>query len=140
MRNSTLLVLLMAMAFTTFTGCKKDDEKSQQKDIIGKWFVKQTVEKEIVNGAVTFEETETNYNDTDYFEFKSDGKVNTSFDGYQSNGTYQIKSNNRLVLIDEDGGTEDYEIKKLNSTELVIYIEDEDGPNAKETYEVTFRK
>ncbi len=138
MKNFTLLVLLMA--FATFTGCKKDDEESQQKDIVGKWFVKKTVEKEIENGVTTSEETETNYNESDYFEFKSDGKVDTSFDGYQSSGVYQVKSNNRLAFTDEDGDVEDYEIKKLNSSELVLYLEDEDGPNAKETFEVTFRK
>ena len=138
MKNFTLLVLLMA--FATFTGCKKDDEESQKKDIIGKWFVKKTVEKEIENGATTSEETETNYNEADYFEFKSDGQFNMSLDGYQYSGQYQVKSNNHLVLSDEDGDLEDYEIKKLNSTELVIYMEDEDGPNAKETYEITFRK
>lgn len=138
MKNFTLLVLLLATV--SIAGCKKDDEEKQQKDIVGKWFVKQTVEKEIESGVTTFEETETNFTAADFFEFKSDGSLVNSIQGDAYRGTYEVKASNRLVMTDEDGDTEDFEIKKLNSSELIIYIEDIDGPNAKETFEVTLRK
>ncbi|MNY41052.1 hypothetical protein D3C86_1758360 [compost metagenome] len=88
----------------------------------------------------TYEETETGFTAADFFEFKSDGKIINSILGDSYKGTYEIKANNRLLITDEDGDVEDFEIKKLNSSELVIYIEDIDGPNSKETYEYTFRK
>lgn len=138
MKNSTLLVLLMAAV--TFMGCKKNDEDKQKKNILGKWMVKQEVEKEIENGKVISEDTDTDFDADDYMEFNNNGKGITSYDGRTNDFTYQITENNRLIVTDNHNEVEDFEIKKLNSNELIIYGEDEDGPNAIETYEITLRK
>lgn len=138
MKNFTLLMLLLATV--TLVSCKKDNEEKQQKNILGKWYFKTVVEKEIESGVTTYEETEDDFTTADFIEFKSDGKVTSTQGGYSFVGTYKINENSRLILIDEDGDTEEYEIKKLNSTELVLYMEDIDSPTAKETFEMTLRK
>lgn len=138
MKNATLLILLLAAV--TFTGCKKDEEDQQKKNIVGKWFVKQIIEKEIVNGVTVDEDTDTDFGADYYFEFTTDGKMIENINGDQYPGTYQVKENNRVAIAFQGEEPDDYEIRKLNSTEMVLYVEDEDGPNAKETHEITLRK
>ncbi|WP_316818115.1 lipocalin family protein [Pedobacter nyackensis] len=138
MKNFYLLVLLMTAV--AFTGCKKDDEDKQKQNIVGKWYVKQTIEKEIVNGVVISEETETDFDTDYYFEFTKEGKMIENISGDKYTGSYQVKGNNRVAITFQDEEPDDYEIRKLNSTEMILYIEDEDGPNSKETIEITFRK
>lgn len=138
MKNFSLLVLLMTAV--AFTGCKKDEEDKQKQNIVGKWFVKQTIEKEIVNGVTVHEDTDTDFGTDYFFEFTKDGKMIENIEGDQYTGTYQVKDNNRVAIAFQGEEPDDYEIRKLNSTEMVLYVEDEDGPNAKETTEITFRK
>ena len=61
-------------------------------------------------------------------------------DGDQYPGTYQLKENNHIAITFQGEEPDDYEIRKLNSSEMVLYTEDEDGPNAIGTLEITFRK
>lgn len=138
MKNFTLLLFLMTTV--AFTSCKKDDEDQQRKDIIGNWYVKKTVEKEIVNGKTISDDTDTDFGDDYYFEFTADGKMIEHIDGDQYPGTYQLKENNHIAITFQGEEPDDYEIRKLNSSEMVLYTEDEDGPNAIGTLEITFRK
>lgn len=138
MKNFTLFILLIMIA--AFTGCKKDEEDQQRKDIVGKWFVKKTVEKEIVNGVTISEDTDTDFGTDYYFEFTSDGKMIENIDGDQYPGTYQVKDNNHVAITFQGEESHDFEIRKLNSSEMVLYVEDEDGPNAYGSVEFTFAK
>ena len=138
MKNFTFLMLLMTTV--AFTSCKKDDEDQQRKDIIGKWFVKKTIEKEIVNGVTISEDTDTNFGTDYYFEFTKDGKMIENIDGDQYPATYQVKDNNRVAITFQGEDAHDYEIRKLNSSEMVLYVEDEDGPNAYGSVEFTVSK
>lgn len=138
MRNFTLLLLLMAAV--TFTGCKKDDKEDQRKEIVGKWFLKQLVEKEIRSGQTIYDDTETDFGTDDYIDVKSDGSFYSTLNGDGETAKYEVKSDNILSVTYVSGSVEDYQIKKLNSSELVLYMEDIDGPNDKETIEYTFRK
>ena len=138
MKNFTLLLLLIATI--TITGCKKDKDEKASGDIIGKWYLHSYINLVYTNGKVTDQNSQTDPNRSNYIEFKSNGNA---ADSYGEQFSYKINGT-QLILKDlEDGEEELYEIKKITSTELVVYNESvqQDGSDQyKYTTESTYKK
>lgn len=138
MKNLSLLVLLMAAI--AFTGCKKDDEEKATKNIVGKWQETISYDKTYLNGKLLEQETETDYDDRDYIDFRSNG---TAVDGEGTTYTYSITATKLTLREAGDDDDEVYDIKKLTSTELVVYHETtyENGADKfRYTSELTLKK
>ena len=121
MKNFTIVVLLLLLAFT-ISSCKKDDPTEDVTElIVGKRFFKKNYEVVTRNGQKT-ETTDTNFGNEDYLEFKKDGTGKYSEVGDTDNFTYKITGNNILTLYydGDDAAEEPVEITLLNSTDFVI--------------------
>lgn len=140
MKNFTLLLLLIAAS--TFTGCKKDADEKAAENIIGKWQKVSTASKTYLNGGLTDQNTDTDYDATDIIEFRSNGTAVD--DNGKDEYTYTV-TGSKLTMKEVGHDDEElvYEIKKINSSDLVIYGEETylDGTNNyKYTSEVTLKK
>lgn len=130
---------MLLLAVVTITGCKKDDDEKAADNIIGKWYPTSSVDTEYLNGKLISQETDTDFGN-EFTEFRSNGTaVDYDGDGY----TYKITGSKLIMREDGDDDDEVYEIKKINSKELVIFSENtyEDGADKyKYTSELTLIK
>jgi hypothetical protein len=127
-----LLFALFAIT-TLFTACKKKDvEKTTAEKLIAKWKVSSYVENDYFNN--TNHSATTQGGTTDYVDFRTDGKV-YSKEGSSSEDVadYSVVNDN-TVKIDGD----DYTIKTLTDTQLVLYYKDQTSTQPLEYYELTF--
>jgi hypothetical protein len=138
MKRFTLFALLLAVV--TITGCKKDPDEKAADNILGKWYPVSSINTDYLNGKVTNRETSTDYSPNEYTEFKSNG---TAFDYDGDEYTYKISGSTLTMREKGDDDDEVFEIKKITSSELVIYSEstDEQGTDKyKYTQELTLKK
>lgn len=137
MKRFTLFALLLAVV--TITGCKKDDDEKAAENIIGKWYPTSSIETEYLNGKMISQETETDF-DNGFTEFRSNG---TAVDDDGDEYTYKITGSKLTMRENGDDDDEVYDIKKINSSELVIFGEStyENGADKyRYTSEITFKK
>lgn len=132
MKNFSLLLLLITTSI--FTSCKKDPDKKNAANIVGKWYLQNSHEKEYKNGALTREDNTPISNDS-YFDFRSNGTVvDTKGEEY----TYKIADSKLTVRSKNDPDDEwVQDIKKINSNEMVLYGEESDT-EGKDTYKYTW--
>lgn len=114
MKRSILLLLLTVVVLS---GCKKDKDDDASVAILGKWYISKTVEMDYENSVKVFEETDTDYDNTDFFVFKENGVLEVSGD---DDYKYSLNANATVLTIDSD----DYPIKALDANSLVFYMED----------------
>lgn len=113
---------------------------------MGSWLIKKSVEKQYVNGVFLDESASTNFTAEDYIEFKSDGKGIYSEIGDTDPFTYTIVDEGKKITVKYDGfynDLETYDIKTLNSTDLIIYTEStytNNGATDKYTEELTLKR
>lgn len=139
MKNFTLLLLLVTGI--SFTGCKKDKKDSDEANIVGKWYMQSSWEKEYKNGVLVDQQSSTQPSQTVSYEFRSNG---TGLDNHGDQFNYKIIGTKLTVTYpDDDDDTEVQDIKKLTSSEMVLTGEDSwdnEGDITKYTWEGTFKK
>lgn len=124
----SLLVIFTLAGTTTFVSCKKDKEASNQEQIVGTW----TMDKilfEMNVGGVSQKDT-TEFEAGESVEFKANGTV-TSSDG-DATSTWEI-TGTKLKVVDPEDGPQEFEIKRLNGTELQLYSKETDGDDFMES-------
>ncbi len=80
-------------------GCKKDDEKNVKAQIAGKWKMEKTTIKVYENGELSLDETETEFSDEDYYDFKPDGNLEIYTNGETDNAPYSVNEEGNKVTI-----------------------------------------
>ncbi|MEQ7799729.1 lipocalin family protein [Pedobacter sp. ASV1-7] len=136
MKNFSLLLLLITTI--SFSSCKKDSspEEKNAKNIVGKWQLTSVTQKSHKNGTLEGEQTHHVEGNNVTTEFRNNG---TGVDGDGDEFTYKISGSKIIISYkDEDENTEG-EIKKLNSNDLVIYIE-EINVQGKDTYKYSWEE
>lgn len=118
----SLLVVFTLVGSTTITGCKKDKEASKQEQIVGNWNMDKIYFEMSLLGETSKDTTV--FEDGEYVNFKADGTL-TSNDG---NGTWEV-TGNKLKVVDPEDGPQEFEIKKLDGTQLQLYVKEVEGDN-----------
>ena len=116
----SLLVVFTLVGTTTITGCKKDKEASKQEQIVGNWNMDKIYFE--MNIAGTSQKDTTEFEDGEYVNFKADGTMSSN-DGA---GTWEIIGN-KLKVTDPDDGPQEFDIKKLDGSELQLYTKEVEG-------------
>ena len=117
---------LFLIVFTTLClSCKKqlaDDniDRSTTNKLQGKWQVDSIVVNQYFNG--TYSKASNAGTPEDYIEFRSDGRMYTSFQGYTDNSSYYVRSDTVIVI-----GGDSADINELTDNKLVIYNKAEAG-------------
>lgn len=116
----SLLVVFTLVGTTTITGCKKDKEASKQEQIVGTWNMDKIYFE--TNIAGTSQKDTTEFTDGEFVQFKADGTL-TSDDG---SGTWEVIGT-KLKITDPDDGPQEFDIKKLDGSELQLYTKETEG-------------
>lgn len=130
MRDLRLLLVLVAMLAIGLTSCRKNgptDEKEASKDtqaqieakskIVGKWYIKKVVFTYPTNSNP---DVYTGYDNTQFYDFKSDGTVVISYVEKQGAFNYVFSENALTLSLFNPHPNDVYKVKALTSTELVI--------------------
>ncbi len=136
MKNLSLLLLMVTAI--AFTGCKKDPDKKNTAELVGKWYLKTSTEKEYKNGTLINSETNSGSSST-FFEFRSNGTaVNNRGEEY----TYKVSGQTLITREVDSDEDEVVQIKKLDEDELIIYgeetEEEQNNSGGKDTYKYTW--
>jgi hypothetical protein len=107
--------------------CKKNDTPlTTQQKVLGRWSLLNIITNDHYAGA---DHSFTSAGSTsDYFDFRSDGKLYFSFAGTIDTVAYSLSGDTK-ILID---GTELYDIKTLTSDSFVIYKKEYFGADYEE--------
>ncbi|MGB3196417.1 MAG: lipocalin family protein [Saprospiraceae bacterium] len=135
MKYTKLLLCGVILALGIFSCGKNDDSPLS---IVGKWNIVRSVDIETsssIRDTIT-----TIYKQGSYIDFQKNGTVSLNLiddsgTTYTDTATYTVVPNGVNILVDND--TEFYEIKKLTSSELTIYLKDDFNNGAgdlQETY------
>ncbi|MDI9319524.1 MAG: hypothetical protein QM530_03525 [Phycisphaerales bacterium] len=113
-----LFAVVISVAALQFASCKKDN-KSSNPTIIGTWASKTFNVKEVLNGVVLTDTTES-YTDTEEVTFNTDNSYNyvdVKDTTYNENGTYSI-AGTKLYITRASGwkDTFDYEVSSSEFT------------------------
>ena len=138
------VLVLFIMAAIAISGCKKDDKKDDdaKSTIVGKWLVKKIYEVEYENGVKKREDTDTDFGNQDFFEFKADGTGLFSETGDTDPITYKV-TGDMLTITDSPGESFDLKIKSLRGNDLVLVDESTEtyqGVTYRNVTEITFKK
>lgn len=116
----SLLVVFTLVGTTTITGCKKDKEASKQEQIVGNWNMDKAYS--VTNFGGSLQKDTTEFEDDEYVNFKADGTL-TSNDG---GGTWEIIGS-KLKITDPTDDPQEFDIKKLDGSELQLYTKITEG-------------
>lgn len=141
--KKNVLVLFIVAAFA-ISGCKKDDKKDEESKstIVGKWLVKKIYEVEYENDIKKREDTDTDFGNQDFFEFKADGTGLFSEVGDTDPLTYKV-TGDVITITDSPGESFDLKIKSLSGNDLVLVdeaTETDQGITYRYVTEITFKK
>lgn len=125
MKFTKLLLCAVILALGIFSCGKNDDSPVS---IVGKWNIVRSVDIETsssIRDTIT-----TIYKQGSYIDFQKNGTVSLNLiddsgTTFTDTATYTVVPNGVNILVDND--TEFYEIKKLTSSELTLYIKDYDN-------------
>jgi hypothetical protein len=123
-------ILALAIAVILFAAsCSKDkeDKPVNNASIQGRWSVNNIVTVEPNNETGTYTGKEG-----DFVEFKSDGTMSSSVDGYEQTVEYEIVD---ATHVNVDGSVS--EIKELTSHKLVVLDPAHEGQSENITYTLT---
>ena len=116
---STIAMLAMMVAALSFTACGSDDDEidnggDSNASIVGTW---ELISFDVVKGSNYLDD---GLNTGDRIIFKSDGTY-YSTDG--DRGIWKLNGNTLTISDDENLFSIDYQVKKLSSTELRLYVD-----------------
>lgn len=144
MKKFKLLLVFFTAVSIGLTSCKKDGEPKPdtpeqteaKSKIVGKWFITKAVFTLTESGQ---DATPTQYNefdDTQFFNFKSDLTVDISYKVKNGTFTYTFSEDAKTLATSSPNDT--YTVKTLTETELILVKNHTGDP--KMTEEITFRK
>ena len=116
---STITMFAMMVAALSFTACGSDDDEidnggDSNASIVGTW---ELISFDVVKGSNYLDD---GLNTGDRITFKSDGTY-YSTDG--DRGIWKLNGNTLTISDDENLFSIDYQVKKLSSTELRLYVD-----------------
>lgn len=140
--KKTLLILLVAVAAA---GCKKERINPTQNALEGKWVTQRTVLTVFENGIQSDQTIDTTFTANDFIVFKNDATATSSIEGI---GLEHFKcvatpTKVKLTKITNSSVVQEYTIKMLNGTDLIMEKESQEvslGITFKSVYEVTLKK
>ncbi|MBC7913192.1 MAG: hypothetical protein H7Y07_03625 [Pyrinomonadaceae bacterium] len=149
MKNLKILLLLFSLATFGVVGCKKDSPAEPSKEtpdtqaqaeaktkVIGKWYIKKAVYTYKSDGH---NDTYANYDNTQFYDFKTDGTLVISFVKKQgTNYTYKFNEDAGTLSIFTPFPDDVYKIKVFTGTSLIIEKEHTIAPAM--TEEITLSK
>ena len=121
MKQILSFLAVITIVSLSFTSCKKEKAKTTSEKIVGVWHLNNYIYNEHYDGADHLENTTGGPNDT--YEFKATGMVNANVGGAADSSSYNIVGDNKLVITED----ENYDIKKLDDHNLVLYYKELDG-------------
>jgi len=141
MTSKIMIRGILLLLSISFIACKKSETTdpvhvpTTLEKILGKWKIESVIENDFYAGSSHI----TTHTGTaaDYADFRSDGKLYSSFQGYVDTSAYAVV-NDKKIWIDTSSDTN--EIKVLTSTNFQIYQKEIYNPT--EFYEstVNFKK
>ncbi len=142
MKKFKLLLLLIAAGSIGLTSCKKNNEPKPdtqaqteaKSKILGKWFITKAVFTK--NGLDATPAEYNEFDDTQFFNFKSDLTVDISYKVKSGTFTYTFSEDGKTLVTSSPNDT--YTVKTLTDTELILVKYHTGDP--KMTEEITFRK
>jgi hypothetical protein len=148
MKNLKFLVIALALLIG-IAGCKKEEKAVvDNNSIVGTWVSASRLQHEYLDGILMNTPKAQDITEEYTLEFKSDGSWHSIDRTGNYKGTYTLTENGGVLnakFLDEELGevNEKYEIRVLNSIELVYYIEHirtVDGKVNKGTTLTTFKR
>ncbi len=135
--KNCLTYVFVGILLVSLGSCAKNEGPDIDKDnlLVGTWNVTRAIEKEFVNGKL--EETwDSNDGDAyeidiDQLQFMSNGKIRVVGDDVEhTNGAYRLSNDGKKLTLefDDDGDvdSEDFQIKKLTTSDLELFATDEE--------------
>jgi len=118
--------IILASVFATLfaTACHKDEVEPPAPSLIGKWGVVNILDKEILNGAIVYNDNYTGQV-SDYMEFKSDNTLSLYIDGFSVIINYKLLPGNKVEI---SGDT--LTIQNLTANSSTLYQKDDNGANS----------
>lgn len=135
MKNVRFALLFLCTCW--LASCSKStDEIKTESALIGKWSLKREISTR-VNGA--YSQKDTGYFDPgEYLQFVSGGQLIARVDNQTSQSYWKLLDENKTLWIEDNGSLDvpenGYEIKTLNSTNLILYAKEGTSANY---YDVT---
>lgn len=132
------IVSILAVSALVFS-CNKDDKKSTQELLLGKWSIIDVIEHEYDNG-VSYRDTSKYAPGIETIEFTASGKtyyagVNTNGGTYQDTGVYKINGSQLILEV-----TDTFNISKISASDLHIYNKYVHNSNEYDEMWVTLKK
>ena len=131
MKKTMFAVVAAVLLF--LTACEKDKDQTTQSKIEGKWNVVRIIDKEAFVGLPVFIDTIAGTS-ADYFNFRTDGKREASYDGAIDTLTYKLQGDTAILF----SGTNLFKIRTLTSTQLILHERQtfSSGDYTEETFEL----
>lgn len=119
MKKVVLMLMFMIGAAVTFTSCKKDEEKTEKEKnlellVSGKWYYQSYKTNGSNNTAYTC------FTSANYWEFKSDGTFNETWDF--GDGTYTISEDGKTLSLTTGNYTNTFTITSISNSELKMNL------------------
>lgn len=134
-----MAVLCLFLAF----GCKKDKNDSLKDQIVGRWKIESTKSLIYANGELVQEESDDNFDDNDYIEFKSDGTISSSDDS-ENGSRFTVDEKARTITITESSNQSiPFTIVQLDKSVFHISAENtqtQEGQTLRYVAELRFKK
>ena len=118
-----LFVSFIATA-AIFTSCKKENGKSNEERIVGKW-TPEAAYFDYNVGGVSQKDTAV-ASEGDYIQFNSDKTVVSVSEGEQSTGTWSIQDNKLTISETGEVVAPIYDIQKLTDNEMSLHLKQTD--------------
>jgi hypothetical protein len=148
MKNLKLTVLLFAALTVSLSSCRKSRSPQEEVEkpetqaqiaakskIVGKWYIKKAVFTYPNNPTPR---VYTEYDQTQFYEFKSDGSVSVSYVEKQGNFSYKFSEDAQALGLYTPHPNDTYKVKLLTETDLILEKEHTIEPIM--TEEITLKK
>src|SRR5215203_1984341 len=119
MKPRHVLLACSTIGLLIMVSCTKEDKKTTDEKIQGKWQVESVVDHEHVSGL---DSTDT-YTGTpnDYLDFHANGKLYYSWDGDTDSVGYTLQDDTKILF---DEGIGEFDIQTLTENTLKLYAKD----------------
>ena len=132
------IVSMLAVSALVFS-CKKDDEKSTQELLLGKWSVIDVIEHDYDNGVSNRDTTEYTPG-IETIEFTESGKTYyageySNGSSYRDTGVYKLDGSQLILDV-----TDTFNISKISASDMQLYHKDVYSSNEYEEMWVNLKK
>ena len=152
MKHAKLLIFLFAAIIVGFTSCRKnspgedaapkpdtEEQVNAKSKILGKWYIEKAVFTKYTDGQVSDTETFTEFDDTQFFDFKTETNLEISYSKKIGNFTYTFTEDAKTLKTSSPSDT--YSVSVLTDTDMILVKEHTaTSTTAKMTEEITFKK